>query len=383
MKRVTIARQRIGLICWALLCAILLAALWPFRVPANEVSWLHERNGVRFGRYGTISSRGEFQAKNASSPSYTLEIYLTPASTRHWHSIVTFYSKQNHSGFGLGQTSNDLFLMRHTLNQRGHWRTAAYAGGVFRKQETLLLTVAAGPGGSEVYVNGAYEKALPEFPAKADDITGELVIATSPAEDAGWPGELHGLAIYDRELTPEQIVRDYAAWEQNGAPDPENMKTAAAVYGFNERAGHTVHDKLHSAPDLYIARMYKILDGRLLTPFWKEYSGDWGYWESALLNVFGFVPLGSFVCAYCSLAGVKKPVLVATLLGGVLSLSIEILQAYLPTRDSGTTDIITNTSGTAIGAVMFKFSFVQALLRKLCLFATESDAPTLPSPVAQ
>jgi len=365
-----------------LLCFILLAALWPFRVPVNDVSWLRDENGVRFGRYGTILSRGELQTTDTSAACYTLEIYLKPVITRNWHSILTFYSKQSHSGFGLGQTSNDLFLMRHNLNQRGNWRTAAYAGGVFRKQATLLLTVVAGPRRSQVYVNGAFEKALPEFPAIASDITGELVIATSPVEDAGWPGELHGLAIFDRELTPEQVVRDYAAWKQNGEPDPDNMQTAAAVYSFGERAGHTVHDKLHSASDLDIPRRYKILDSRLLTPFWKEYSGDWGYWESALLNVVGFVPLGFFVCAYCSLAGVEKPALVAILLGGLLSLSIEILQAYLPTRDSGTTDIITNTSGTAIGAAMFHCSFLQVLLCKFGFLTAESIAPTVTTPVA-
>ena len=160
------------------------------------------------------------------------------------------------------------------------------------------------------------------------------------------------------------------------------MQTAAAVYSFGERAGHTVHDKLHSASDLDIPRRYKILDSRLLTPFWKEYSGDWGYWESALLNVVGFVPLGFFVCAYCSLAGVEKPALVAILLGGLLSLSIEILQAYLPTRDSGTTDIITNTSGAAIGAAMFHCSFLQVLLCKFGFLTAESIAPTVTTPVA-
>ena len=42
--------------CIAVLLGILVAGLWPFHTPKNEVTWLKDRNGLRFGDYGTVRS---------------------------------------------------------------------------------------------------------------------------------------------------------------------------------------------------------------------------------------------------------------------------------------------------------------------------------------
>jgi VanZ family protein len=44
-----------------------------------------------------------------------------------------------------------------------------------------------------------------------------------------------------------------------------------------------------------------------------------------------------------------KAVVVAILIGMVTSMIIEILQVYLPSRDSSLLDVITNTLGSGIG----------------------------------
>lgn len=111
-----------------------------------------------------------------------------------------------------------------------------------------------------------------------------------------------------------------------------------------------------SIPDKYM-----VLDQIFLQPFWTEFEMSRSYWSSALKNIVGFIPFGFFFGARLSLAGrVKRVALTSVLLGALLSLTIEILQSHLPTRDSGTTDIITNTFGTWVGVVLFRSKAAQA-----------------------
>jgi glycopeptide antibiotics resistance protein len=108
---------------------------------------------------------------------------------------------------------------------------------------------------------------------------------------------------------------------------------------------------------LYIPERYTELKHTLLRWPWDEYYPGWTYWKDVLMNIVGFMPLGFFLCAYLSL-GLRfgRPGLITILFGFTVSLTVEILQAYLPTRDSGMTDIITNTMGTTLGVLVFRYT---------------------------
>ena len=75
------------------------------------------------------------------------------------------------------------------------------------------------------------------------------------------------------------------------------------------------------------------------------------------VNILGFIPFGFAVYAWARKDGVRKDtsvMVIAILLGAGISLFIELLQVYLPTRDSSLTDVLNNILGTYIGARLFR-----------------------------
>jgi len=216
-----------------------------------------------------------------------------------------------------------------------------------------------------MYVDGALARAFPGF-RLGKDFTGQLVIGTSPVETDGWAGKLRGLAIYHRELTAQQVLKHYETWTMQGVPELIGNERMVALYLFNEHAGSVAHNAIRPGIDLYIPKRFSLLHQVFLKPFWREYEPSWGYWRDILLNVVAFIPLGFFFCAYwSSVRPIIRPAFAATVLGLAVSLTIEILQSYLPTRSSGTTDLFTNTLGTFLGVILYCSQAARSLLARI------------------
>jgi VanZ family protein len=347
----------LALICIAALCTILTLGLWPFHSPANEVSWMGDHDGLRFGKYGTVMGSGFFQISSPLDTSETsLEIRLQPK--RIWDSgtFLVFHKPGNLFQFSLRQSQTDLLVRTVAQPDQDHARTAElYVGDVFYpKPRPVFITITSGAKGAWIYIDGVLSAASPEFPLSAGGFTGRLVLGDSAGQPDSWSGELLGLAIYRRQLTAAQVFHNYATWKQTGRPGLADDERNIALYLFDERSGDIARDKTRSGMDLYIPKRYKVMDKLFLEPFWTEFSMSWSFWGSALKNIVGFIPFGFCFYAYLvAVLSVKRATLVTVALGAVVSLTIEILQAYLPTRDSGTTDLITNTLGSWVGVAAY------------------------------
>jgi hypothetical protein len=342
--------------CVAILCVILVLGLWPFHAPRNAVTWLQNGNGLQFGDYATVLSAGEFKSTAPQTEtSRSIEIWIKSRSNEDWGMLLAFHTPGVPLQFSLLETEDGGLSLDGAVSAEQHRTRAArvYVADVFRPVKLVFITITSGTRGTQVYADGVLIGTASYFRPLGEDFAGRLIVGDSPGQNYYWPGQVRGVAIYDSQLTPQQVLQNYQAWKRTGQPELAAIENCIALYLFDEHSGRVVHNRVNPETDLYIPEKYVVLDQILLEPFWKEFNLSWGYWMEVLKNVAGFMPLGFCFYAYL-LHRIKRAALVTVILGGTVSLTIEALQAYLPTRDSGMTDIITNTLGTYLGVLSYR-----------------------------
>ncbi len=367
-------RKILGGMTLVVLATILYLGLWPNDVrssggihftktpqgrrlaifPPNEVEWLKDGPGLHFGDYGSIFSKTEFAASPNGADGCTFEVWLAPAVTEDYTTTLAFSTRENPLQFRLRQLEDSLSVSHDMLDEKHHVHTdKIWVDHVFHEHQQLLITLASGANGTNIYLNGKLRASHPGFKLKATDFTGMFVFGNSPLGHETWGGDLRGMTVYRFEMSADQAQQSYGIWRSGGKFPPEAAASASALYYFAEGTGSVTRSAVAGAPDLYIPESYQSLRPILLEPFWREYDGTWDNWIDAFLNVMAFVPFGFFLCGYLKNRDGGQGAMWRTVIAGfLLSLTIEVGQYFLPMRNSGTTDLITNTTGTWLGALL-------------------------------
>ena len=184
----------------------------------------------------------------------------------------------------------------------------------------------------------------------ANNCSGRLLLGHAPEGQEAWSGDLLGSAFYPRTLVPGEVSEHYQAWLESRTA--ELVKSGAAVYPFDEHAGQVVHDRANTMPDLVIRERFRVLYDTPLEVPAKPSLSDL---QDAVVNILGFVPFGFLLAAYFQEAADYsrgRALLITIVFGVVTSVVIELLQVYLPSRDSSLLDVINNSVGTALGALI-------------------------------
>ena len=373
------AKRRTRVLCVVAVIAVLMATLWPFNpFPRNGVTWLPGTSGLKFQEPAVVFSNGPLKPLKAeSAESYTLELLLQPATARSSHTILAFYTSARPRRLLIRQWRDGLLVTHNAAVESDKSGTIKFdVDHVFHPGRLVFVTISSGSHGTTVYLDGHPAQSFPGFKISGSEPLGEIVLGTSPVSYHPWSGEVRGLAIYAKEFAPTDVILHYKQWNDPSGRPPD-LTGAIARYSFSEAAGHNVHNEVASEPDLEIPATFSVPHKILLQSAVSEFSADRKYMYDVLTNIAGFVPLGLIVCAYFAWTRSRgRAILLSIVACGMLSFLIEILQYYIPRRGSGTTDIITNTLGAALGGVLLQTRAIRRLLEELKLIPGDQRSTT-------
>ncbi|MDP1990629.1 MAG: LamG-like jellyroll fold domain-containing protein [Syntrophales bacterium] len=213
----------LGTICLAILLIILVAGLWPFNfLSGNKVAWLPDQDGVHFYGQGIIASPEVLNKEQKllfPDKSITLEMRLRPLLvTGNLPHILTLYDGRTPDIFFVGQWKSHLIIRSRTDNPAMRKKGKTYGeiglNNALLKDQDCFLTITSGIGGTAVYINGKLMRSYANY----NMLTGiterpvSLVLGNSPTGESYWNGNLTGLAIYNRVLPTDQVLKSYGTW---------------------------------------------------------------------------------------------------------------------------------------------------------------------------
>ena len=360
MLEKTRANTVLGALSLLVAMGILVCTLWPFEpFPPNQVRWLPGSDGIRFDWAGVVLSSEPLRQRGDSVPatsSASLEVWLKPSNTYAVSTVLDFYEAGNPFRFQLRQYLDGLIVSRDLRTLDGKRKRAKIdLDHGLQRDRLILVTLTSAPAGTSLYLDGELKDDYPNFRFASGDLSGQIVLGTSPVDSQPWTGEIHGLAIYEDALTPQVVQKHYQEWIATGIPISQDDLPASgrAIYTFHERQGNTIHATGSVAPDLQIPAHFRVPHQAFLKTPSAAFEASWPYFADALSNIIGFLPLGVCLCAYLAFTRpLRSAILLTVIMGFIFSLGIESVQAYLPQRVSDWSDVLTNTIGAALGAFL-------------------------------
>ncbi len=375
----------VGLVI-AILLGVLFFGLRPKNFTfTNGANWISERPGIRFSKYG-IAYTDPFVESIEEGISelngFSIIIAFKPESFREegFNFILSIHNGKNCDQLLVGQWRSYIIVMNGDdySNKR---KTPRIAANIFSPTpRNIILTISAGKEGTKLYVGSQLVKTnsdlILKFP-KGDKT--RLILGNSVYGKHSWKGEIYGLAFYDYPLNAHEAVFHTKRWYKGQNLSFVKKGKPAVLYLFDEKRGKRAFDHGKGKLHLEIPPHMHTLEKIILSPPWTGSRLNRNYFIDIIVNIIGFIPLG-FVL-YATLFEIngtskKRVVLMTVALCFILSLTIEIVQAWIPSRSSSMLDLMSNTSGALIGAMIYLLIVSLGVKWKIRFIGKSEDVPS-------
>jgi hypothetical protein len=355
-----------GILCLLMTAGLLFAGLWPFDFsPKNRAYWLPGQDGLYFdghrdrwklsvgGIAYTPSPLISLKPAPSEKGAFTIEILLRPTIevNNDVPHIVSLVDNLGREVFYLGQWKQWFIVRWYSNDQSG--RIQKQEIGVDHalvKGKTRLLTLVSNQKDTSIYLDGELAKNFPGTALIGEDesIRGcSVLLGNSREASSSWAGSVLALKVYTRTLGEREIAQNARGMTDIGPSDG-----LIAAYAFDKPGGMDIPDLSGNKNNVAIPDHITVRNEILKWPNWSEEKRV-PLIKDVIVNVLGFVPYGFLLALWreqTSQSQHWRTWVVAVLAGTLVSLVIEVTQAFIPARDSSMLDVVCNTAGTAIGA---------------------------------
>jgi len=322
------------------------AAFYPFdfRVPQsaqNPVDRLDGDAGLRFSGIAVASTDAPPSWVNEVIETGQFELDLQLVTTEpfqpHTSRIFTVSTSHSRRNLTVAQRGSNLVVLVRTLETDLNGDTGLLVADVFRELGASNIRIVADSGRLMVSVNGVVraERELPPSPFRNWNRSYRLALGNELDPDR----EMFIRFFRYFEIPAESLMRDVVALDDrawNGIIKQAKIRTGKSTVDYTSPG-------VLSPPT---ARWEFIEDPAFALFHWNTMDN--------VLNFAAFIPLGLLMCPRRPQRPLRlmPNLLTAVTTGLLISVGIEITQFFLQPRVSSVTDLLTNMSGSALGALV-------------------------------
>ena len=347
---------------------IFLFGLWPLNFrPQNNTRWLEKERGIQFESAGYRSPYDAGGIAFTPEPlsyapnhlndmkSGSIELVLMAAEEPNYcrFRIASFQNNQGRETLFIGQWKSHL-LIRYLVNEDSSKSGVREIGirDALKKNQKRFLTITSDENGTTLYLEGKSVRRYPKislFSKLFSFDNHRLFLGNNPDLTCPWSGIIHGMALYGHKMAAAEVMAKYRSWRGDRPFNETLNKDLVAHYTFDSKSKPWIHNKNGAGNHILVPSTLKFNRPALMFP-----NSDTIYAYDIAINIVGFIPFGFFVSLLIANTreGTQRAIYLVPLAAGFLvSLSIELLQIFLPARSSSMMDLVCNTFGTFIGVV--------------------------------
>lgn len=363
-----------------ILCCFLLKP-FDFQVPflSAAIKRFPNKNGVQItsgaGIKSTLPASKIYKAM-MSGDGITIEAWVATKNItqKGLARIVSYSSTTKRRNFTLGQSGKDLILrLRTTQTNLNGMKPQARIKNVFKDGDIKQHIVGTYDFSKEkIYINGKKRLEIPGSGGMFSNWNNSyfLILGNELRGSRPWLGELYLVAVYNRALSEEEILKNYNAGRLFVKTSTNSFRNRikdglVVLYPFNEEGGNKVLDQSGSAHplNLHMAISHQLTNNLFLSFNKKHILLNFRTLRDIIGNVLIFLPFGYLLHANarrkCNSS--LKSLVFVLVSGTIFSLGIESLQYLSVARYSSIIDLFNNALGTALGAAIDNTIYKKAL----------------------